>query len=180
MQANINVRAIAQGFSEYNITVVVKREDCIRALRAVHSRFYLSKTSVAVGVIGPGLIGATLLNQLRDQAAVLKEKSKTDLRVMVLVDCTASTDVAEHYHDWLRTGIHVITPNKQANSGPLDKYLKLRTLQRQSFTHYFYEATVGAGLPIMHTLRDLLQTGDKIIRIEGIFRSINQTRLLLH
>lgn len=67
MQANINVRAIAQGCSEYNITVVIKREDCVRALRAVHSRFYLSKTSIAVGIIGPGLIGATLLNQLRDQ-----------------------------------------------------------------------------------------------------------------
>ncbi|KAJ0437308.1 putative homoserine dehydrogenase, Aspartate kinase [Helianthus annuus] len=217
-KAKINVRAIAQGCSEYNITVVVKREDCVRALRAVHSRFYLSKTSIAVGIIGPGLIGATLLNQLRDQAAVLKEKSKIDLRVMgiigskkmllsdtginlfawkellkekgekadlnkfahhvhgnhfipntVLVDCTSSTEVADHYHDWLYTGIHVITPNKKANSGPLDKYLKLRALQKQSFTHYFYEATVGAGLPIMHTLRDLLQTGDKIIRIEGIF-----------
>ncbi|XP_071731495.1 bifunctional aspartokinase/homoserine dehydrogenase, chloroplastic-like [Rutidosis leptorrhynchoides] len=217
-KANINVRAIAQGCSEYNITVVVKREDCVRALRAVHSRFYLSKTSIAVGIIGPGLIGATLLNQLRDQAAVLKEKSKTDLRVMgiigskkmllsdtgidlsnwkelqkekgekadlkkfvqhvhgnhfipntVLVDCTSSTEVADHYHDWLHTGIHVVTPNKKANSGPLDKYLKIRALQRQSFTHYFYEATVGAGLPIMHTLRDLLQTGDKIIKIEGIF-----------
>ncbi|KAI7743938.1 LOW QUALITY PROTEIN: hypothetical protein M8C21_028463, partial [Ambrosia artemisiifolia] len=65
-KANINIRAIAQGCSEYNITVVVKREDCVRALRAVHSRFYLSKTSIAVGIIGPGLIGATLLNQLRD------------------------------------------------------------------------------------------------------------------
>ncbi|PWA35901.1 bifunctional aspartokinase/homoserine dehydrogenase I [Artemisia annua] len=217
-KANINVRAIAQGCSEYNITVVVKREDCVRALRAVHSRFYLSKTSIAVGIIGPGLIGATLLNQLRDQAAILKEKSNTDLRVMgiigsttmllsdtgidlskwkelqkekgekadlekfvqhvhgnhfipntVLVDCTSSTEVADHYHNWLHHGIHVITPNKKANSGPLDKYLKLRALQRQSFTHYFYEATVGAGLPIMHTLRDLLQTGDKIIKIEGIF-----------
>ncbi|GJZ53679.1 bifunctional aspartokinase/homoserine dehydrogenase I [Tanacetum coccineum] len=88
----------------------------------------------------------------------------------VLVDCTSSTEVADRYHNWLHHGIHVITPNKKANSGPLDKYLKLRALQRQSFTHYFYEATVGAGLPIMHTLRDLLQTGDKIIKIEGIFR----------
>ena len=110
----------------------------------------------------------------------------------VLVDCTSSTEVADHYHNWLHHGIHVITPNKKANSGPLDKviqcyllgtirlwvfkliicvtlqknismlssfdealylvqYLKLRALQRQSFTHYFYEATVGAGLPIMHT-----------------------------
>ncbi|AQK52006.1 Homoserine dehydrogenase [Zea mays] len=87
----------------------------------------------------------------------------------VLVDCTADTSVASHYYDWLKKGIHVITPNKKANSGPLDRYLKLRTLQRASYTHYFYEATVGAGLPIISTLRGLLETGDKILRIEGIF-----------
>lgn len=52
------------------------------------------------------------------------------------------------------------------------QYLKLRTLQRASYTHYFYEATVGAGLPIISTLRGLLETGDKILRIEGIFRCI--------
>ncbi|XP_011036271.1 PREDICTED: bifunctional aspartokinase/homoserine dehydrogenase 2, chloroplastic-like [Populus euphratica] len=217
-KANINVRAIAQGCSEYNITVVIKREDCIRALRAVHSRFYLSKTTIAMGIIGPGLIGATLLDQLRDQAAFLKEDFNIDLCVMgitgsrtmllsdveidlskwrelvkdkgevadlekftqhvhgnhfipntVLVDCTADSSVASCYHDWLRRGIHVITPNKKANSGPLDQYSKLRALQRQSYTHYFYEATVGAGLPIISTLRGLLETGDKILRIEGIF-----------
>ncbi|KAF5479378.1 hypothetical protein F2P56_000209 [Juglans regia] len=217
-KANINVRAIAQGCSEYNITVVVKREDCIKALKAVHSRFYLSRTTIAMGIIGPGLIGSTLLEQLRDQAAVLKEEFNIDLRVMgiigsrtmllsdvgielsswrelqkekgevadlenfaqhvhrnhlipntVLVDCTADSIVASHYYDWLRKGIHVITPNKKANSGPLDQYLKLRALQRRSYTHYFYEATVGAGLPIISTLRGLLETGDKILRIEGIF-----------
>ncbi|MBA0611987.1 hypothetical protein Godav_012635 [Gossypium davidsonii] len=220
-KANINIRAIAQGCSEYNITVVLKREDCIRALRAVHSRFYLSRTTIAMGIIGPGLIGATLLDQLRDQAAVLKEEFNIDLRVMgiigsrtmllsevgldlsrwrellkqkgqvadlekftqhvhgnhfipntVLVDCTADSNVASCYNDWLRKGIHVITPNKKANSGPLDKYLKLRALQRQSYTHYFYEATVGAGLPIISTLRGLLETGDRILRIEGIFRRV--------
>ncbi|CAI8618567.1 unnamed protein product [Vicia faba] len=69
-KASINVRAIAQGCSEYNITVVVKREDCIKALRAVHSRFYLSRTTIAMGIIGPGLIGSTLLDQLRDQIAL--------------------------------------------------------------------------------------------------------------
>ncbi|XP_073062708.1 LOW QUALITY PROTEIN: bifunctional aspartokinase/homoserine dehydrogenase, chloroplastic-like [Primulina eburnea] len=214
-KANINVRAIAQGCSEYNITVVLKREDCIKALRAVHARFYLSRTTISMGIIGPGLIGGTLLDQLRDQAAVLKEKFNIDLRVMgimgsstmllsdtgidlsiwrdlqqdkadiqkfvqhvhgnhfipntVIVDCTADSYVASHYHDWLCRGIHVITPNKKANSGPLDQYLKLRTLQRQSYTHYFYEATVGAGLPIISTLQGLLETGDKILRIEGIF-----------
>ncbi|KAJ8639285.1 hypothetical protein MRB53_015979 [Persea americana] len=217
-KANINIRAIAQGCSEYNITVVLKREDCIRALRAVHSRFYLSKTTLAVGIIGSGLIGGTLLDQLRDQAGVLKEEFNIDLRVMgiigsrkmilshlgidlskwrelqkekaevadlekfvqhvhghqsipntVLVDCTADSNVANHYYNWLCKGIHVVTPNKKANSGPLDRYLKLRALQRRSYTHYFYEATVGAGLPIISTLRGLLETGDKILRIEGIF-----------
>lgn len=70
-QANINVRAIAQGCSEHNITVVLKREDCIKALRAVHSRFYLSRTTIAMGIIGPGLIGSTLLDQLRDQVQLI-------------------------------------------------------------------------------------------------------------
>ncbi|KAH7861608.1 hypothetical protein Vadar_028344 [Vaccinium darrowii] len=217
-KANINVRAIAQGCSEYNITLVVKQEDCVRALRAVHSRFYLSRTTIAMGIIGPGLIGSTLLDQLRDQAAVLKEKFKIDLRVMgiigsktmllsdtsidltkwrelqkekgevtdlekfvqnvhgnhfipntVLVDCTSDSGIASHYCNWLRRGIHLITPNKKANSGPLNQYLKLRALQRKSYTHYFYEATVGAGLPIITTLQGLLETGDKILRIEGIF-----------
>ncbi|KAH9616048.1 hypothetical protein KSS87_005894 [Heliosperma pusillum] len=87
----------------------------------------------------------------------------------VLVDCTADSSIASHYYDWLCKGIHIITPNKKANSGPLDQYLKLRALQRQSYTHYFYEATVGAGLPIISTLRGLLETGDKILSIEGIF-----------
>ncbi|KAL9269961.1 Bifunctional aspartokinase/homoserine dehydrogenase 2, chloroplastic-like protein [Drosera capensis] len=217
-KANINVRAIAQGCSEYNVTVVVKREDCIRALRAVHSRFYFSRTTIAMGIIGPGLIGGTLLEQLRDQTAVLKEEFNIDLRVMgitssktmllselgmdlskwkdqlaeqgedadlqafvqhvhgnhfipntVIVDCTADSYIATHYYEWLRKGIHVITPNKKANSGPLEQYLKLRALQRQSYSHYFYEATVGAGLPIISTLRGLLETGDKILNIEGIF-----------
>ncbi|KAK1295955.1 hypothetical protein QJS10_CPB15g00189 [Acorus calamus] len=217
-KANVNVRAIAQGCSEYNITVVIQGKDCVKALEAVHSRFYLSKTTLAVGIIGPGLIGGTLLDQLRDQAAVLKEEFNIDLRVMgitgartmvlsnlgidltrwkellkeesevadlekfaqhvhgnhyipntVLVDCTADSDVANHYYDWLCKGIHVITPNKKANSGPLDRYLKLKAQQRSSYTHYFYEATVGAGLPIISTLGGLLETGDKILRIEGIF-----------
>ncbi|CAN1309799.1 Bifunctional aspartokinase/homoserine dehydrogenase 2, chloroplastic [Linum perenne] len=214
-KANINVRAVAQGCSEYNVTVVIKREDCVRALRAAHSTFYLSKTTISVGIIGPGLIGATLLDQLRDQAAVLKEDFNIELRVMgitssrtmllsnsgidlarwrehmkgngevadlekfthhvqgnhfipntVLVDCTADAAIASHYYDWLRKGIHVVTPNKKANSGPLDQ---LRALQRKSYTHFFYEATVGAGLPIISTLRGLLETGDKILQVEGIF-----------
>jgi aspartokinase/homoserine dehydrogenase 1 len=63
----------------------------------------------------------------------------------------------------------VVTPNKKANSGPLAYYKELRSIQRNSYTHYFYEATVGAGLPIISTLRSLLDAGDKVERIEGIF-----------
>ncbi|KAG7025167.1 Bifunctional aspartokinase/homoserine dehydrogenase 1, chloroplastic [Cucurbita argyrosperma subsp. argyrosperma] len=181
-KANINIRAIAQGCTEYNITVVVRREDSIKALRAVHSRFYLSRTTIAMGIIGPGLIGATGVD-LTNWRELQGERGETaDMERFVqhvhqnhfipntvLVDCTANPDIASNYYNWLRRGIHVITPNKRANSGPLDQYLKLRALQRQSYTHYFYEATVGAGLPIISTLRGLLETGDKILRIEGIF-----------
>lgn len=81
--ANINVRAIAQGCSEYNITLVVKREDCVRALRAVHSRFYLSRTTIAMGIIGPGLIGSTLLDQLRDQVHYISLQVTVALYVLL-------------------------------------------------------------------------------------------------
>eukprot|EP00898_Chlorokybus_atmophyticus_P005421 jgi/Chlat1/5880/Chrsp4S06384 len=216
-KANINVKAIAQGCSEYNITVVLDQADGVRALNAVHSRFYLSETTISVGLVGPGLIGATLLEQMQSQASFLKDKFNIDLRVLgitnsssmllsssgidlseweaefekssvpadldkfnehvktdyipnaVIVDCTASDFVASHYVKWIEKGIHVVTPNKKANSGPLNQYKRLRELQRKSYTHYFYEGTVGAGLPIISTLRGLLETGDSILRIEGIF-----------
>jgi aspartokinase/homoserine dehydrogenase 1 len=69
---------------------------------------------------------------------------------------------------WLERGIHVITPNKRAGAGPLERYQKLRQRARELRTHYFYEATVGAGLPVISTLRDLIQTGDRITQIEGV------------
>src|SRR5205085_6503384 len=78
----------------------------------------------------------------------------------VIVDCTASAEVASHYAAWLGRGIHVVTPNKKANSGALHEYRRLRELGGRHRTHYLYEATVGAGLPIITTLRDLIQTGD--------------------
>lgn len=218
--ANVNVIAIAQGASEYNITVVVNREDAVRALRAVHARFFLSETPLAVGLVGPGLIGKTLLAQLQAQSQVLHDQFNIDLRVYgiasskkmllasgagidltswedpfandaaeldmtefanhlqenkdgvpnaVIVDCTASDVVSDYYETWLKRGIHVVTPNKKVNSGPLERYEAVRELQRQSYTHYLCEGTVGAGLPIIHTLRDLVQTGDQIKQVEGVF-----------
>jgi aspartokinase/homoserine dehydrogenase 1 len=214
--SGVNVRAIAQGASERNISVVVEGRSATRALRSVHAGLYLSATTISVGVIGPGTVGRVFLEQLAAQSKQLREQFQLDLRLRgvmasrrmllgdpsiaptdwraalesrgtaadlaafvehvrvdylphtVLVDCTASAAVAAHYADWLAAGIHVVTPNKQANSGPLEYYRHLQQARRAGASHYLYEATVGAGLPIVHTLRDLGQTGDEVTSIEGI------------
>lgn len=215
--ANVNVRAIAQGASERNISVVVEGSQATRALRAVHAGFYLSPHTLSIGLVGPGTVGKVLLDQLASQHERLKRQFHIDLRVRgimssktmklaeqsiplerwreqigegavtadyakffghlkvdhlphtVIIDCTASQDVANRYRDWLAAGVHVITPNKKANSGALAYYESLREARRQSGAHYLYEATVGAGLPVIQTLRDLRETGDDIASIEGIF-----------
>ena len=87
----------------------------------------------------------------------------------VIIDCSASDEVALQYKGWLSRGIHVVTPNKKANSGPYEYYKSLRNIQRDSYTHYFYEATVGAGLPIISTVKSLEDAGDDIKLIQGIF-----------
>jgi len=87
----------------------------------------------------------------------------------VIIDCSASAEVADRYADWLAAGIHVVTPNKKANSAQYGYFERLREARQNGSAHYLYEATVGAGLPIIQTLRDLRDTGDEIHRIEGIF-----------
>ncbi|MBP6835253.1 MAG: bifunctional aspartate kinase/homoserine dehydrogenase I, partial [Deltaproteobacteria bacterium] len=212
-KAGINVRAIAQGSSERNISLVVDRADSTRALRAVHAGFYLSDQVISVGVVGPGLVGRALLAQLEAQAPLLRARFKLDLRVRaiasstrmvlgdpslaadawegggptvptdltalaehirpshlphaVIIDCSASDAVAERYAGWLDRGIHVITPNKRAGAGPLERYRAIKERAQARRTRFFYEATVGAGLPVITTLRDLIQTGDRVTRIEG-------------
>jgi bifunctional aspartokinase / homoserine dehydrogenase 1 len=215
-RAGVNIRAIAQGSSERNISAVVDGADTQRALRAVHAGFYLSRQTISIGLVGPGIVGAALLRQLAEQADRLRDELNVDLRVRaiagsrrmllgdrrihlagwrehfaadavdtdldalvhhvhaehlphaVIIDCTADDSVAQRYHQWLRAGIHVITPNKRANTAALPYYRSLRSASREGGAHYFYEATVGAGLPIIQTLRDLIRTGDRIISIEGI------------
>jgi len=86
----------------------------------------------------------------------------------VMIDCTTSNEVAARYREWLGSGMHVVTPNKKANSGDLAYYRALREARRAAGAHYLYEATVGAGLPVITTVRDLRETGDDIVSIEGI------------
>lgn len=208
--AGVNVRAVAQGSSERNITAVVDQKDSTRALRAVHARFTLSDTTISIGVVGPGLIGRALLAQLQAQRDELKRRGHVDLRVRalasskhmvltddarladlesgaaadldafarfvraehlphaVIIDCSASDAVADRYADWLRMGIHVITPNKRAASGPLARWDAIKEASRQRGARYLGEATVGAGLPVIATLKDLLHTGDRVLAVEGV------------
>lgn len=215
-KARVNIRAIAQGSSERNISTVIDRADSRRALRAVHAAFYLSNQTISIGIIGTGLIGGTFLDQLKSQMETLRKEFKIDLRVRgilnskamtlneqgrslenwreslkesgvpgdltafvahvqadhfphaVILDCTSSAELTTHYPAWLERGIHIITPNKKANTGTMEFYRTLRDRSRATGRHYLYETTVGAGLPIINTLRDLVQTGDQVLKIEGV------------
>ncbi|MCA1650377.1 MAG: bifunctional aspartate kinase/homoserine dehydrogenase I, partial [Acidobacteria bacterium] len=213
--AGVNVRAIAQGASERNISLVIDAKQATRALRSVHSSFYLSPHTVSIGLIGPGAVGSEFIDQLASQRERFQRDSNLDLRLRgimtstqmllgeptvacddwrqalargqpadlsrfeehihadhlphaVIVDCTASGDVAGRYPGWLAAGIHVVTPNKRANSADMTFYARLMAARREGSSHYLYEATVGAGLPVIQTIRDLRETGDDIQRVEGI------------
>jgi aspartokinase/homoserine dehydrogenase 1 len=216
-RAGINIRAIAQGSSERNISAVVDSDDVVKALRAAHSGFYLSAKTISIGLIGPGTVGATLLSQIEKQSEKLKQNFNIDLRVRaisrskkmllgdrridladweseftsssidadldafeqhlnpdhlphaVIIDCTASDQISSKYAEWLSRGIHVITPNKKAFSGPYKEYQALQEAADEGSSHYFYETTVGAALPVISTLCDLVHTGDEVRSIRGIF-----------
>ena len=216
-RAGINVRAIAQGASERNISVAINEADAERALKAIHAGFYLSEQTLSIGLIGPGNVGRALLGQLEATRERLKHEANLDLRLRgiassrrmvlsdqhlatddpaglladkgqpldldaladfidddhlphaVLIDCTASDAIAELYPEWLARGLHVITPNKHAGSGPISRYKNMREQLERTSARWRYEATVGAGLPVIQTLRDLIDTGDRVLRIEGIF-----------
>jgi aspartokinase/homoserine dehydrogenase 1 len=86
-----------------------------------------------------------------------------------LVDCTTSADLAERYPEWLAAGFHVVTANKKANSGPMAHYRAIREARSRFQRQFLYETNVGAGLPVLGPLRDLLAGGDRIQRLEGIF-----------
>jgi aspartokinase/homoserine dehydrogenase 1 len=86
----------------------------------------------------------------------------------LIIDCTTSSQLAQQYDNWLEMGIHVITPNKKAGTAPMAYYNKLFDTCLRTGRRFLYETTVGAGLPVICTLKDLVQTGDRIHRIEGI------------
>ena len=215
-QARVNVRAIAQGASERNLSVAIAAEDAARALRAAHAAFWLSPQTISVGVIGPGQVGRALLEQLaatlpalRARGIDLRLRALTDSGAMALgealafddahaalkartgttavdldaftahvhaahlphaliVDCSASDAIAARYAGWLGAGIHVVTPNKHAGSGDWARFSAIRAARRSGGGRFLYEATVGAGLPVIQTLRGLVDTGDTLHAVDGM------------
>jgi aspartokinase/homoserine dehydrogenase 1 len=91
-----------------------------------------------------------------------------ELTNAALVDCTADQAVVDAYPAFIDANLHIVTPNKKANALPWRRYVALTEQMRRRQKHFLYEANVGAGLPVMSTLRDLIASGDRILKIEGI------------
>ncbi|KAK8097908.1 Homoserine dehydrogenase [Apiospora kogelbergensis] len=87
----------------------------------------------------------------------------------VLVDNTSSQDVADKYPEFLSRGISVVTPNKKAFSGSYSLWQNIFTAAATSGAKVYHESSVGAGLPVISTLKDLVDTGDEVTKIEGVF-----------
>mmetsp|Transcript_19662 Transcript_19662/g.42756 ORF Transcript_19662/g.42756 Transcript_19662/m.42756 type:complete len:989 (+) Transcript_19662:214-3180(+) len=85
----------------------------------------------------------------------------------VVIDCTNNEDVAEYYEKWMSAGVNVITPGKCASAGPLDRYRAIQASQRSNSVEWQYESSVGSALPVLTTLRDLIQTGDEVQLLRG-------------
>ncbi|MBE8720294.1 bifunctional aspartate kinase/homoserine dehydrogenase I [Sphingobacterium pedocola] len=213
----INVRAIAQGSSEFNISVIIKKDNLAKALNAVHDAFFaaLNKT-LYVFNLGTGNIGATLFKQLHEQHDFLLENNDVEIKVAgmsnsrkmlfdvegidlatwkdtlesdgeiadlsafiermkemdlpncVFIDNTASKLPATYYEEIFKANISIVTCNKIANSGDYAQYKLLHDTARRHGVDFFYETNVGAGLPIVRVLKDLMLSGDRLLKIEAI------------
>ena len=213
----INVVAVAQGSSELNVSTVINHKDLSKALNALHEAFFLSGTqTIHVFLLGAGLIGNTLLQQLHQQKDYLLNEQFININLVglanskkmrfdengldisqskdqilaegqpsdvvgfitqmkalnlpnsIFVDCTASNIAIDHYEDILNASISIATPNKIANSGSFAQYQRLKQAALIHGVKFLYETNVGAGLPVINTLKDLQNSGDKIHKIEGV------------
>ncbi len=212
----INVRAIAQGSSEKNITAVIATSDVKKAINVLHEEFFeTSYKQVNVYVAGAGNVGSKLIEQIkkqvpylqntlrlqinivgianskkqlinpegidlntwRDQLQVAPAGTITDyvnailennLRNTIFVDVTAHETVANVYAQLLGKAVSVVACNKIACSSPYAHYAKLKSLAREYNAAFLFETNVGASLPIIGTLNDLIRSGDSINKIEAV------------
>ena len=213
----VNVKAIAQGSTELNISVVIDRKHLKKSLNSLHESFFLSDIrKFYVYMIGVGNVGKEFIQQIQTQNKFLSdvfnvqikvaglansrkmlfnetainldsweteiEESGTtmsingfvdemislNLRNSIFIDCTGSNDIPTFYKNILQESISVVTPNKVACSGDFDAYLDLKKTATQYQTKFLFETNVGAGLPIISTLSDLLKSGDRIYKIQAV------------
>ncbi len=213
---NVNIRAIAQGASERNISVVINEKDVKKALNTLHERFFEDNTKqLNLFVMGVGNVGEKFIDQIHQQKKFLKEHLKINLRVIALansrkmifdedgitlndwkdkvdqgeksnvpdfikrvialnlrnsifVDITANHDIATIYDQFLSQNVAVVTCNKIACSSEYSHYKHLKNLSRKYNAPFLFETNVGAGLPIIDTLKHLIASGDKINRINAV------------
>jgi len=211
----VNVRAIAQGSSELNISFVVDASQEQDALRSIHDAFFAEpERSCRVFVAGTGRVGRALLSMItapregqggsvlrlagvinsrkmcadagslgridwsEDTALSASDDQDADLDTFVdivthesgprvFVDCSASETVPRCYDRLLESGVHVVSANKLRFAGPLSEYVNLKRPDSDR-GHLYFETTVGAALPVIGTLQNLVATGDRIHRIEGL------------
>ncbi|HET6559108.1 MAG TPA: bifunctional aspartate kinase/homoserine dehydrogenase I [Prolixibacteraceae bacterium] len=213
----INIIAIAQGASELNISWVVKVSELRKTLNVVHESFFLSENvELNVFLLGIGLVGGNLLEQIRQQQPkLLKEKHlkiklagvanskkmlfdregidiatfrdklmnegepsglenfKNEVIAMnmynsIFVDCTAHDRSADLYAELLNANISIVTANKVAASSAYENYAQLKKIAKRKGAKFLFETNVGAGLPIITTLNDLVNSGDTILKIEAV------------
>lgn len=213
----VNVRAIAQGSSEYNISVIISANDLSKALNAVHDSFFVQLTkTLHAFCLGTGNIGKTLFNQLNAHTQYLKDNNGIQVKIAgisntrkmtfnsdgvsldtwqgdlqaspyeadlqgfinrmkemnlpncVFIDNTASPVPIGFYEEVFKANISVITCNKIGNSGSYQQYRTFKDTARAHGVDFFYETNVGAGLPIINTLKNLMNSGDRVQRIEAI------------
>ncbi len=213
---NVNIRAIAQGASERNISVVIAKKDVHKALNTLHERFFEDNTKqLNLFVMGVGNVGEKFIDQIHQQKKFLKENLKLNLRVIALsnsrkmyfdtegislkewktilnegetanredfirkakglnlrnsifVDITANSEVATIYDQFLKENIAVVTCNKIAASSQYENYKNLKNLARKFNAPFLFETNVGAGLPILDTLKHLIVSGDKVNKIQAV------------
>ena len=215
-RSGISVIACAQGASETNISFVVDGRFLRKSLNVLHDSFFLSEYKVLnLFICGIGTVGSKLIEQIRAQYDLLKERNRLKLNVVgiassknaiftrdginldnykeqlrqstpsdtqrlhdevigmnifnsVFVDCTASREVASLYQSFLEHNISVIAANKIAASSEYDTYRELKQTALRRGVKFRYETNVGAGLPIIGTINDLVNSGDKILKIEAV------------
>ena len=214
---NINIRAIAQGASERNISIIIDKKNIKKALNTIHERFFEEQIiELNLFITGVGNVGSKLLEQIQQQKKYLIENLKLKIRVIaisnskkmlfnenslklknwqknllksslnanrkvffdyiktlnyrnsIFVDNTADEEIASEYSKYLKNNIGVVTCNKIACADKLSNYIELKNLSRKFGASFLFETNVGAGLPIIDTLNNLIASGDKIIKIQAI------------